>query len=231
MLALLAASTSALSPAFAAIRSATTVRALDGIAISPLDELGGTKSLVVLLPQLGEFDSFEMCEQLVALKGDLDQAGLALRVIGIGDVAAAQKFCDVSGLPQNVLSVDPDASLHAALNLHAGPGWSAPEFISTGVMELLLASLPGGCPSDKSMVRPVFDAWLNYLAMCAGIAAPGTLPEILRGYFGDRSAPERLKPDAVVKAGPVIVSCCPLRSSLKPTGGFGVQRHISAFII
>ena len=38
--------------------------------------------------------------------------------------------------------------------------------------------------------------------MCAGIGAPGTLAEILRGYLGDRSAPERLAPDAVVRAGP-----------------------------
>ena len=40
------------------------------------------------------------------------------------------------------------------------------------------------------MLRPVGDAWLNYLLMCAGIGAPGTLPEIARGYFTTR-APER----------------------------------------
>ena len=38
--------------------------------VSPLDGLAG-RSLVVVLPQLGEFDSAEMCEQLVAVADDL----------------------------------------------------------------------------------------------------------------------------------------------------------------
>jgi len=37
--------------------------------------------------------------------------------------------------------------------------------------------------------------------MCAGIGAPGTLREILRGYFGDKKAPERFRDDDIVKAG------------------------------
>ncbi|KAH8095459.1 AhpC/TSA antioxidant enzyme [Aureococcus anophagefferens] len=55
-------------------------------------------------------------------------------------------------------------------------------------------------PDDAAHLRAAGDAWLNYLLMCAGVGAPGTLPEILRGYFGDASAPERLAPDAVVEA-------------------------------
>jgi hypothetical protein len=41
--------------------------------------------------------------------------------------------------------------------------------------------------------------------MCAGIGAPGTLREILRGYFGDKNAPERFGDDDVVKAGFVTI--------------------------
>ena len=41
--------------------------------------------------------------------------------------------------------------------------------------------------------------------MCAGIGAPGTLREILRGYFGDKNAPERFRDDDVVKAGFVTI--------------------------
>jgi glutaredoxin len=37
--------------------------------------------------------------------------------------------------------------------------------------------------------------------MCVGIGAPGTLREILRGYFGDKKAPERFRDDDVVRAG------------------------------
>ena len=37
--------------------------------------------------------------------------------------------------------------------------------------------------------------------MCARIAAPDTLPEIFRGYVGDRTSPERLKETDVVRVG------------------------------
>ena len=54
-------------------------------------------------------------------------------------------------------------------------------------------------------MRPLSTSWLNYMAMCAGIGAPGTLPEILRGYFGDRNAPERFRDDDIVKAGFITI--------------------------
>jgi hypothetical protein len=34
--------------------------------------------------------------------------------------------------------------------------------------------------------------WPGLLLMCAGIGSPGTLQEVLRGYTGDRTAPQRL---------------------------------------
>jgi glutaredoxin len=97
--------------------------------------------------------------------------------------------------------VDPDATLHKALNLHAGPELTVPDWISDGTLRFLLNTLPGGAPDDAKSLRPVGDAWLRYLAMCAGIGAPGTLREILRGYFGDYNSPERFPSDEVVKAG------------------------------
>mgnify|MGYP001054301744 CR=1 FL=1 len=42
-------------------------------------------------------------------------------------------------------------------------------------------------------------------AMCAGIGSPGTLQEILRGYFGDKKAPERFRDDDIVKAGFITI--------------------------
>jgi glutaredoxin-related protein len=41
--------------------------------------------------------------------------------------------------------------------------------------------------------------------MCAGIGAPGTLREILRGYFGDFRAPERFAEQDMVQAGFVTI--------------------------
>ena len=34
--------------------------------------------------------------------------------------------------------------------------------------------------------------WPALLLMCAGVGSPGTLAEVLRGYSGDRQAPQRL---------------------------------------
>ncbi|KAJ1459454.1 hypothetical protein M885DRAFT_511429 [Pelagophyceae sp. CCMP2097] len=179
-------------------------RVLDGrgAPASPVDGLTGT-SLVIVLPQLGEFDSSEFVEQLVAVELELRLSSVELRVVGLGSVAAAKKFSEFSGLPLSKLRVTQDAQLHDALGLHAGPNWDIPSFASDGFLKWVLAQLPGGVPKDR--LRPVARAWLNYLAMCAGIAAPGTLPEILRGYFGDFSAPERLAPETVVSAGFVTI--------------------------
>ena len=175
-------------------RSGRMTSALDGLSTS-------SKNLVVLVPQLGEFDSCEFCEQLVAAAPLLDTAGIGLRVVGIGDGDAGTRFAATMGLPEGVLRVDPTADVHRSLETWRGPGWAVPSWIDDGLLTRLLETLPGGPPEDSSRTRAVGDAWLNYLLMCAGIGAPGTLPEILRGYFGDRSAPERLRSDEVVKAG------------------------------
>ncbi len=39
--------------------------------------------------------------------------------------------------------------------------------------------------------------------MCAGIGSPGTLKEVFRGYKGDRTAPQLIADDEVVKAAPL----------------------------
>jgi len=41
-------------------------------------------------------------------------------------------------------------------------------------------------------LAPRFGPWPALLLMCAGLGSPGTLSEVLRGYTGDRSAPQRL---------------------------------------
>ena len=156
---------------------------------------------MVLLPQLGEFDSAEMCELLTAAGKSLEDADIDLSVIGIGDVGSASEFCSYVGLPPESLWIDPSGSLHEKLGLHSGPGWTVPDSVSDETLEFFLKTLPGGVPESASLIRPSANAWLNYLAMCAGIGAPGTLSEILRGYFGDISAPERFAVDGIVKAG------------------------------
>ncbi len=168
--------------------------------------VSSSKTLVVLLPQLGEFDSAEFCEPLAAVFPELQQAQMDLCVIGIGSPAAAKRFCDFIKLPLDCLGVDPGATLHQELQLHAGPGWDVPETVSDGVLTFLLNTLPGGAPRDETLLRPTAKAWLNYLLMCAGIGAPGTLRRgFCCGYFGDPDTPERFRDTDNVKAGLVTI--------------------------
>ena len=200
---------SAVSPAYETIRTSplfdptsgqpSSAPILPDVSSSP----SSNKSLVVILPQLGEFDSSEYCEYLVAAKDKLDEANIDLKVVGIGNEDAAAEFCAFTGLSKDALWIDPDAKLHTELGLHAGPNWDVPDWASDDLIKFLFKAflLPGGIPDDPDMLRPVARSWLNYLLMCAGIGAPGTLREILRGYFGDYRAPERFRDDDVVKAG------------------------------
>jgi hypothetical protein len=93
--------------------------------------------------------------------------------------------------------MDPKAELHRQLGLYKG----------------LTFNLPGLSAGQK--------AWLNLMLMCAGIGSPGTLKEVLRGYRGDRQAPQLIGDEEVVKAKPLP----PLKGSFfQWAGGKGHQR-------
>lgn len=168
------------------------------------DDNEDTYTLVIVMPQLGDFDSAEYAEMLVAVEEDLTKAKISLRVIGIGDEGSAKKFAEFNGLRLDAIRMDKEGSLHKALELHAGPNWDVPTIIPTGVLQWFAdyvgATAADGKDSDRD-VKAIARAWLNYMAMCAGIAAPDTLPEILRGYIGDKDAPERIRSDEVVTVG------------------------------
>ena len=121
----------------------------------------GQRRLVLVLSQLGDFDSMEYAQALVPVLPRLEAAGISTCAIAIGDAAGAERFCGFTGFPRGALQVEPTAELHQALGLYAG------------------LQTPGG-------------PWPALLLMCAGIGSPGTLQEVLRGYSGDRTAPQRL---------------------------------------
>ena len=150
----------------------------------------GQRRLVLLFPQLGDFDSLEYAQALVALWPQLDAAGIAVLAIGIGDQAGRQRFCAFTGFPPSRLQVDAEPQLHRALGLYEG-------------------------------LRQVGGPWPNLLLMCAGIGSPGTLAEVVRGYTGDRSAPQRIADDETILAPPLP----PIKGSFfKRAGGSGFQR-------
>jgi hypothetical protein len=153
--------------------------------------------LVLLLPQLGDFDSLEYAWWLQRYALQLQEANLAIRAVGIGDRASGEQFCTYTGFPGDWLFIDPTATLHQHLGLYAGLSLKVPVLSSAQ------------------------NAWLNLLLMCAGVGSPGTLAEVLRGYRGDRSAPQLIADDEVVKATPLPAF---KGSFFKLAGGTGFQR-------
>ncbi|HZG38975.1 MAG TPA: peroxiredoxin-like family protein [Nodosilinea sp.] len=155
--------------------------------------------LVLVWPQLGDFDSLEYAWWLQREAETLRQQNIAVRAVGIGDRASGRQFCTYTGFPSASLWVDETAALHRELGLYAG----------------LTLNPPG--------LKPGQAAWLNLMLMCAGIASPGTLREVLRGYTGDRRAPQLIGDDELVQAGPLP----PLTGkAFNIVGGSGFQRPI-----
>ncbi len=96
-------------------------RVSDG-AVVPI--LSGCESaprqLILLLPQLGDFDSLEYAWWLQRDRERLQTAGVMIRAVGIGDRTSGQQFCAYTGFPTEWLLVDPTAQLHQALQLYSG---------------------------------------------------------------------------------------------------------------
>ena len=172
-------------------------RVSDGQVSAALPPIGEKPLLLLVWPQLGDFDSMEYAWWLRKERPRLAEYDLEIRAVGIGDRAAGQRFCQFTGFAAADLFVDPSAALHRELGLYPGLG-----------VELPAAS-------------PATNAYVNLLLMCAGIGSPGTLREVLRGYVGDRKAPQLIEDDEVVQAAPLPA----IRGSFfRFAGGKGFQR-------
>jgi hypothetical protein len=156
-----------------------------------------TRLLVIVCPQLGDFDSLEYAWWLQREQKQLESTGVAIRMVGIGDRSAGEKFCEFTGFPAEWLFIDPHAELHSQLNLYPGLSLKLPNFSISQ------------------------NAWLNLILMCAGIGSPGTLGEVFRGYKGDQSAPQLIPDEEIINAKPLP----PIAGSFfNLAGGSGFQR-------
>jgi hypothetical protein len=184
--------------AYAIFKQAQKMRVSDGAIVPLLSNCELSKRLLVLVwPQLGDFDTLEYAWWLQREAFRIQRQGLVIRAVGIGDQASGQRFCDYTGFPASCLFVDPKAELHQKLNLYPG-------------LSLKLKSL-----------STAQNAWINLMLMCAGIGSPGTMKEVFRGYRGDRFAPQLIGYEQVVRAVPLP----PLKGSFfNLAGGKGFQR-------
>jgi hypothetical protein len=152
--------------AYAIFKSAQKMRVSDGAIVPLLSDCELESRLLVLVwPQLGDFDTLEYAWWLQREAFRIQRQGLVIRAVGIGSRASGQRFCDYTGFPADYLFVDPKAELHQKLNLRPGLSLKLPSLSSTQ------------------------NAWLNLMLMCAGIGSLGTIAEVFRGYWGDREAP------------------------------------------
>ncbi|MEM8604901.1 MAG: peroxiredoxin-like family protein [Cyanobacteria bacterium P01_H01_bin.121] len=165
---------------FTLFEQTTQQRVSDRASVTLFSDLGTTEQILVMVwPHFGDFDTLEYAWWLKRSLADLNDRKIAIRAIAIGDCDGGQRFCDYTGFPAECLFVDPEAKLHQKLDLYPG-------------LSLKLPGL-GATPS----------AWFNLLLMCAGIGSPGTLREVLRGYTGDRQAPQLIADEEVVQAPPL----------------------------
>lgn len=183
---------------YALLQQTQRQRISDGQQVFILDGCDtADRLLMVVLPQLGDFDSLEYAWWLQREADRLKETNTIVRAVGIGDRPSGEKFCAYTGFSSASLFVDPTAELHRQLGLYSG----------------LSLKIPALAPRQN--------AWLNLMLMCAGLGSPGTLAEVFRGYRGDRKAPQLIADQETVKAGPLPAF---QGSFFKLAGGSGFQR-------
>jgi hypothetical protein len=125
----------------------------------------GRRRLVVVMGQLGDFDTLEYAQALAAALPRLEAAGIGLLAIAIGNDAGAERFCAYTGLPRPCLAVDRGPELHRALGLYAGlrAGGPWPSLLlmcagigSPGTLAEVLRGYSGDRQAQQRLQSPLF---------------------------------------------------------------------------
>ena len=144
------------------------------------------RRLVLLLSQLGDFDSIEYAQALMPALPRLQAAGIRLRAFAIGDAAGAERFCAYTGFPRAALEVDAEPQLHRQLGLYQGlqvPGgpWPGLLLMCAGIGSPgTLAEVFRGYRGDRSAPQRI-DSPLFRLAGGEGFQRPFELATVRLG--------------------------------------------------
>jgi len=127
----------------------------------------GQRRLVVLMGQLGDFDSLEYAQALAAALPRLEAAGISLLAIALGQEAGAERFCAYTGLPRACLQLEASAELHQQLGLYGGlqtplGPWPALLLMcagigSPGTLAEVLRGYSGDRQAPPRLAMPLFD--------------------------------------------------------------------------
>ncbi|GMH33898.1 hypothetical protein BSKO_01732 [Bryopsis sp. KO-2023] len=121
----------------------------------------GQKCILAFMTHWGDLGSWEYAQRLSKALAKLEEAGVEVRCIGLGSVQGGRKFSEFTGFPQKYLYADQDGACCEALGFEAG---FAPD----------------------AEISP----YAKLVPMLLGVESEGTIPEVLRGYFGDQSKKE-----------------------------------------
>lgn len=155
-------------PGFARIRSA---KQMEDVRLMPVtgteaiqarelwDERQGGRIVFAFATHFADLTTWEYARRLRKEMAKLQQADVKLVFVGIGRVEQAKLFCQACGFEQGDVYCDPNGENYRLLGFKRG---FAPEANVSGYLKLL--------------------------AMLAGLGSPGTIPEVLRGYLGDKDA-------------------------------------------
>lgn len=116
-------------------------------------------TFLVFLTHLGDLGSWELAQKLVYYLPKMRENGINLVAVAPGNVENAKLFCEMNDFPISNLYMDKDAECYRKLDFSKGAFPNVP-------------------------VSP----YLKLLPMLAGIESKGTIAEVLRGYFGDKTS-------------------------------------------
>lgn len=131
-------------------------------AAAPWEALFGAKATVLLfITHFGDFNSWEVLQQLRTALRESRLGGARIRVVGIGSVKSGRKLAQLLDLPDGLeLYADPAGACHQALGFSRG---ALPQYAET--------------------INP----YLRVFLMLLGVGSPGTIRTVLSGYFGNNT--------------------------------------------
>tara|TARA_Y100001968_G_scaffold283995_1_gene283026 strand:- start:3572 stop:4330 length:759 start_codon:yes stop_codon:yes gene_type:complete len=78
------------------------------------------KLLVIFLGVLGDFDSFEYCQNIFKILESINKSNINLIIVGIGNEKSKECFSSYTGIPKKYIFNVENNLLHQKLNLYSG---------------------------------------------------------------------------------------------------------------